>query len=804
MNGMIHDLRYAVRTLLKAPGFATVVVLTFALGIAAITTVFSVVNAVLLRPLPYSEPDRLVRLYQTFHGGRGIGPVSFPNFRDWRDQTRSFEDLAAYFPQNLNLQGVDHPERLSVVAATVNLFGLLGVLPQLGRTFLPGEDEPGAGQVAMLSDGMWQQRFGADPAVVGQSLMLDGDTYTVVGVLPPDFRFPAGRSGPDLWVPLKATPDRAEARNRYWLPVIGRLHPGVSLAAAQTEMSDVGRRIEEQQPRAREGGGILLRPLRDVAIGDVRLVLLMLLGAAALVLLIACANTANLMLARSIGRRREIAVRTAMGATRARVAQQFLVEALVLALVGAAVGLLLASHATTAVVALAGPNLPRAAEIGLDGRTFGILLLVTVACAAAFGLMPVLLSRGGRLNEDLTDGCARTSGGRGGLRFRSVLVIGQVALSLVLLVGAGLLFRTVGALLATDTGMQTENVLTMHVAIPPDRYPEGDMVARFHGPVLEQVEALPGVRVAGWTSHLPLDEWGSGSWFHIEGRPEPASPAETPYAELRLTSPGYFEALGIPILRGRDFGSQDGIESPAALINRTMAERYFPDEDPVGHRLRIYTPVPIIGVVGDVRQAELARNPLPEMYVPYDLAARFGVPKFTLVVNAQVPPTALAGAVREAIRAVNPDQPAYNVQTMQQVVAGSIAERRLYLWLFATFAGVALALAVAGVYGVMSYSVSQRAREIGIRMALGASPAEAQRLVIRHGAWLALLGVVIGAPAAVALTRLLRGLLFGVTPTDPATLGAVAIGLAAVALLASYLPARRASRVDPMNALKAD
>ncbi|MGI9182538.1 MAG: ABC transporter permease [Longimicrobiaceae bacterium] len=808
MGTLLQDLRYSARGLSKAPGFTALVVLTLALGIGANTAIFSVVNALLLRPLPYAEADRLVRLFQTFPtpDGRGTGSVSPPNFRDWREQNRSFEELTAYTGGNVNLQGVDTPERLSSVAATANLFSVLGVQPQLGRGFAAGEDELGVAPVVVLSDGLWRRRFGADPALIGQTILLDGQQHTVIGVMPPDFRFPAGSGRTEVWVPLQLPPQALESRGSNWMTVMGRLRPGVSLEAAQAEMSGIARRLEEQYPEIQEGRGVLLRPVREVVIGDVRPRLLMLLGAAGFVLLIACANAANLLLARSTARRREIAVRTALGATRGRVVQQFLAEALLLALGGAVVGLLLARQTVAAVVALAGQSLPRAGEISFDAGVFAFLLLATLVSAVAFGLVPALRATGARLHEDLKEGGVKASGGRGGVRFRGALVVAQIALSLVLLVGAGLLMRTFGALLGTETGMQTDNVLTMSIAIPPQRYPEGDMVERFHAQVRERVQALPGVRAAGWTSNLPLQSWGMNGWFEIPGRPEPVNSSEQPFAEFRLVSPGYFAALGIPVVRGRDLSPQDGPESPVVLINRTLSDRYFPNEDPVGRRIVLNNvELEIVGVMADVRQAELALAPLGELYLPYDVfAGQFGLPSYTLVVSTQVPPTTLTGAVRGAIRSVDPEQPVYNVQTMQQVVRGSISDRQLYLWLLGTFAGIALLLAAAGIYGVISHSVTQRTREIGIRMALGAGAGTVLGLVVRHGATLALLGLVIGVSAAFALTRLLQGLLYGVSATDPLTFAAVGVLLTSVAMLASYLPARRATRVDPMIALRAE
>ncbi len=470
-------------------------------------------------------------------------------------------------------------------------------------------------------------------------------------------------------------------------------------------------------------------------------------------------------------------------------------------------GLLLAHYGVTSVVRLAGQSLPRATEVGFDARVLVFLLLLTVVTAVGFGLLPALKATGARLHDDLKEGGAKASLGRGGQRFRSTLVVAQLALSLVLLVGAGLLMRTFAALLSTETGMRTENVLTMNLSLPAQRYSADAASERFYRPVLEQVQELPGVRAVGWTSHLPLQSWGFNGNFGIEGRPPPATAAEAPFAEFRGVSHGYFAALGIPVLQGRGVTSQDGPETePVVVINRALADRYFPDEDAIGQRILLVGDqgIPIIGVVGNVRQAELAREPMPEMYLPYHLYLQFRAAGMTLVVSTQVEPTSLLGPIRAVIGSVDPDQPVYNVQTMQQVVRDSISDRRLYLWLLGTFAAIALVLASAGIYGVISYAVTQRTREIGIRMALGAEAGTVLGLVVGHGAKLALLGLLLGVPAAYALTRVLRGLLYGVSATDPLTFVAVAVLLTAVALLASYLPARRATRVDPMIALRSE
>ena len=805
-SALSQDLRYVVRTLRKNSGFTMATVLVLALGLGANTAIFSVANAVVLRPLAYAEPDRLVRIYETFLAGGevGEGSVSIPNFEDWRAQARSFEALAiAGHPKSKTLQGRGDPERLAVVPVGSDLFPLLGVQPMAGRYFAPGEDEPGATPVVILSEQAWRTRFGADSGIIGKILTLDGEAHTVVGIMPADFQFPAGAAPRDAWVPLRPAPDWT-TRGMHAYVVLGRLAPGVTVETAQAEMTRIAAGIAQEYPDDQGSRGVKVHTLHETVVGRVQPVLFVLLGAAGLVLLISCANAASLLLARATARRREVAIRTALGATRGRVIRQFLAESLTLAALGAAFGLALAWVSLRAVSVAAGQLLPRASEIGIDPRVVAFLFVITAITGAAFGLIPALQTARTNVHAQLREGGRQNSGGRGAQTFRGTLVVTQIALSVILLVGAGLLMRTFVALLAADAGMSTEQVLAMKLADPDDRYETSTAaIQSFYAPMLERVRSLPGVSEAGMINQLPLENWGNSGRFEIVGS-QYASEAESPYAEIRVISPGYFAALGIPMLRGRDFAAQDDLDAPSvALVNETLAQRYFPGEDPVGRQIqRGDERITIIGVVGSVRQTGLDREPRPEIYHPY---AQISSPiEMSLVVNAGTEPMAVAPAIRSIIREIAPEQVVYDVRPMQQVVSESFSDRRLYLWLLGAFAAVAMALTITGIYGVISYSVAQRTREFGIRLALGAGEQRVSRMVVGEGAWLVAAGMAIGLPGAYLLSRLLASLLYGVGAADPLTYTGVALALATVAMLASYLPAHRAARVNPVEAFRAD
>jgi putative ABC transport system permease protein len=807
METLRQDLRYVIRMLWKNPGFTIATVLVLALGLGANTAIFSVANSVVLRPLDYAEPDRLVRIYETYPRAGGVamgGSVSIPNFEDWRTQARSFEAMAiAGYTESMTLQGRGDAERLSAVPVGSDLFPLLGVQPMVGRYFAPGEDEPGAAPVVVLSEQAWQTRFGADPEILGTMLTLNGEAHTVVGIMPADFRFPAGAEPRDLWVPLRPSQDWA-TRGMHAYIVLGRLAPGVTAEAAQAEMARIAAGLAQEYPNEQEGRSASVRSLHETVVGRVQPMLLVLLGAAGLVLLISCANAASLLLARATARRREVAIRTALGATRGRVVRQFLAESLTLAAMGAALGLALAWVSLRAISVAAGPLLPRASEIGIDPRVVAFLVVIAAITGAVFGLIPALQTARVDVQAHLREGGRQNSGGRSAQAFRGTLVVTQIALSLVLLIGAGLLMRTFVALLGTETGMATEQVLTMKLGDPGDRYESNETaIHSFYTPMLERVRSLPGVGEAGMINLLPLEESGNSGGFEIVGS-RYASEGESPYAEIRVASPGYFAAMGIPMLRGRDFAAQDDLDAaPVALVNQALAERYFPGEDPVGRQIqRGDERITILGVVGSVRQVRLDSEPLPELYIPN--AQLSSTREMSLVLSTGTEPMALAQAVRGVIREAAPQQVVYAVRPMQQVVSESFSDRRLVLWLLGAFSAVAMTLAVTGIYGVIAYSVAQRTREFGIRLALGSGQDRVSRMVVSQGVRLAGLGIAIGLPAAYLLTRLLASLLYGVGTADPLTFASVTVLLAVVALLASYLPARRATRVDPMIALRAE
>ncbi len=804
MPRFLDDLRLAVRGLARGGAAGPLAVLVLALGIGATTALFSLVDGLLLRPLPYEHPDELVRVYETFRhpGGEGLGSVSYPNFVDWRDRQEGFTGLAAYLSGDVALQGTDRPERLASISATANLFDVIGVTPALGRGFRPEDEAAGAAPVAVLSHRLWTTRFGADSAVLGRTVTLDGRAHTVVGVMPQGFEFPPGGRAEDVWVPLSLDPQMAANRGSHWLAVIGRLAPSTSLAAGGAEMDRLAAGIREAYPEEQEDRGAVIKPLQEVVVGRVRPGLLLLFGGTGLVLLVACANGANLLLLRAEGRRREVAVRAALGAGAGQIASQFFAEAVVLVGSAALLGLVLGHAGLAAFSTLAAAALPVAPRPGLDGRVFAFLAVVSAVVAVALALVPSLQARAARIQDALRDGGA-AGAGRRTRRFRGGLVASQVALSVVLLASTGLLLRTFLALSGTELGFQPEKVLTAHVSLPEASYPAEQAVSRFYEPVRRAVEALPGVERAGWISLVPLQDWGSNGNFGIEGRPAAERVEDQPFAEFRVVGPGYFEAIGVPLLRGRPVSADDRDDTaPAVWINRSLAETYFPGEDPLAHRLRVLdTVVGIAGVVGDVRSARLDREPSPEIYIPYSVTP-FG--HMALVVRTGLDPMALAPAVRRAVAAVDPNQPVYAVEPLVDVVSGSLSHRKLSLALAALFGLVALVLTVVGLYGTVSSVVAQREREIGIRVALGAQSGSVLRLVVGHGARLAVLGLVLGVPAALGVGTLLAGLLYGVPGDDPGTFGAVATVLLLVSLAASYLPARRALSIDPVSSLRSD
>ena len=810
MRTLFQDVRYAARTLLRQPGFALMAVLTLALGIGANTAIFSVIDAALLRSLPYREPGRLVHLWETKRS-RDFErrEASYPDFLDWRAQgTEVFEGLAGYTGRPVTLTDAGEATRVRGAAVTANFFDLLGVNAVAGRTFVGGEDGLEAKRVAVISHGLWQRRFGGEPGAVSREVTLDGQAYTVVGVLPADFQF-ALLGDTEVWTPLALTPDVASRRYMHWVKVVGRLKEGASLEAAQARLATIASRIEQDDSAAHAGVGLRAVELQDEFVGPVRPVLFVLLGAVGFVLLIACTNVANLLLARSAARQKEVAIRAALGASRWRVVRQLLTESVLLSVVGGAAGLMIALWGVDLLVSLipAGQlaQMPYLRSLSLNRDVLLFAMGLSLLTGVLFGLTPALSASRADLQGALKEG-GRNTVSRGSRRLRDLLVVAEVALALMLLVGAGLLMKSLVVMLRVDPGFDPKGLLTMRIALPPSRYKEDDKAVRFYDELLRRVASVPGVRGAALTSNLPLAGDGGTGTPQIVGRSTPAS--ELTEAHLRTVSANYFEVLGVPTVRGRSFAERDGAQAPPVLlVNKTYAERVFPNEDPVGQRITFKftndVQFEIVGVVGDEKVLSLDARTTPVVYFHMPQDSYFDSAALVVRTDA-ADPLALASTVRSEVRALDAEVPVFAVQTLEQMVAGSRAAfmRRYPAYLTGVFACVALLLALVGIYGVVSYSVAQRTHEIAVRVALGARTRDVLRLVLGHGLLLALGGIVVGAAGALALTRLISGLLFGVSAADPAVYGLVALLLAAVALLACLVPARRATKVDPMVALR--
>ncbi len=784
----------------KRPGFTLVAVAALALGIGANTAIFSVVNAVLLRPLPFPHPELLVQVWENnLKRGWSRDTVSPKNFEDWQEQSRSFDSLAAYEYESFILTGNETPERLGGIRASSSFIDVMGVKPALGRGFLPGEDQKGANRVAILSNGLWQRRFNGRADAVGESITLNGESYTVVGVMPADFSFPSART--DVWVP---SIDLTRGRGSHFMYSVARLKPDVTLRQAQDEMDAVARRLAAEYPGTNSNSGVMLVPLQDEIVGKVRPALLILLGAVTLMLLIACVNVANLLLARATTRQKEIAVRSALGASRLRLVRQLMTESLLLALLGGGAGLLLSTWGVDLIVAASAGAIPRASEIGVDSRAFFFTLGASVLTGLLFGLFPALNSSAPDLNSALKDGSKRVAGGRRQGRAQSLLVVTEIAIALVLLVGSGLLLKSYARLRRVDPGFNAEHVLTARLDLPALKYPDKDRQAAFIPLALERIRTLPGVIQAGVVSDLPFSGSRSGSSFDIEGRK--TEPGEmSPHADYRKISPDYFRAIGIRLMRGREFTERDGKDAPpVAIVNEAFARRFFPNDDPLGKRL-VYedgetkSVREIVGLIADVKHENLADEDAAEIYVPF---AQHPQSEMFFAVRTAGDPQKLAAPLKNAVLEVDRDLPLYSVQTMQQRLDTSVAPQRFNTLLLAIFAGLAMLLAAVGVFGVMAYTVAQRTHEIGIRMALGARRGDILRLVVGRAMKLALSGVAVGLAAAFALTRLMSSLLFEVKATDPAVFAGIAGLLVMVAFLACYLPARRAARIEPMTALR--
>jgi putative ABC transport system permease protein len=807
MQTLLRDLRYGARTLWKNPGFTLIAVLTLAVGIGANTAIFTIVNAALLRGLPYRAPERLVHLFETTpQKAYGQREFSYPDYQDYQ-QSQSFEGLAAYTGGNGILTGRGEPQRIFAPAASANFFAVLGVEPLLGRTFRAGEDQPGAERVTVLTYGLWQRMFGGAAEILGQTLTISNNQYTVVGVLPPSFQFALRPA--DLWLPYQPTQNQLTRRFMHGTNLIGRLRPGQSLEQAQTETGAITQRIAEAHKESHAGTRLLLTPLQAQVTGTVKPVLLALLAAVGFVLLMVCVNLASLLLARSLARQKEVALRAALGATRGRIIQQLLTEAALLSVLGGLGGLLVARLGLDALVAALPQNqltaLPFFETLRLDPGMLLFTLALALLTGVLFGLAPALQSTRLDLQKVLKEG-GRTSGGAGRQRLRGALVVTEIALAVVLLVGAGLMMKSLLRLMQVDPGFDPTNVLTMTVVLPTGKYTEPNRLLAYHQQLQERLAALPGVAGAGAVSQLPLQP-GNTTRFIVEGEPVPP-PGQEIEANIRTASASYFSTLGIPLLQGRNFAETDQAEATqVVLINQSLAAQLFAGRNAVGRRL-LFPSFPnqtleIVGVVGDVKITGLDQAARPVLYYPFTQNASI----FTnLVVRTKTDAAALANAIRNECRTLEPDVALFNVQTMETLIAQTPAAflRRLPAWLTGIFAAVALLLAALGIYGVVSYSVRQQTHEIGVRMALGARVADILTLVLRQGLSLALGGVALGAIAALALTHWLNSLLYEVSPRDPLIFGLVISVLVLVTVLACWIPAWRAAKVDPLVALRSE
>ena len=800
MEILFKDITYGLRSLLKRPGFTAVAIITLALGIGANSAIFSVVNAVLLRPLPFPESENLVQ-FDGIDPQAGItqGAMSVPDFADWQSQNQVFERMAAYVTGGSLLVSGDETERVRGADVTAEFFPLLRINAALGRTLQPDDSQKGSESVVVLSHGLWQRRFGSDPNIIGSKVKASGKESVVVGVMPVGFDYPERT---ELWEPFPLDPV-AERRDNRYLSVITRLKPGITLAQAQAEMHAINQRLAQSNVETNTGWTVQLTNLRERMVGSMRSSLLILLGAVGFVLLIACANVANLLLARATVRQKEIAVRSALGASRFRIIRQLLTESVLLSLIGGGIGLLLSLWLTKLLISLSPPNSPRFDEIRPDARVFAFTLGLTVITGLIFGLAPALQASRIDLNERLKE-AGRSAGGASHNRVRSLMMVSEIALSFMLLVGAGLLIKSFMHLRDVSPGFNPANVLSVRVAIPSSKYGQGEPRTQVLRQLEEQIETLPGVQSAGAVLSLPMggDTFNVGRSYIREGRP--ATPEESGGAMYLVATPDYFQTLNIPLLSGRGFTDQDTENATkVVVVNESMARQLWPGESPVGRRITIWRdekfPREIVGVVGDTKPS-LDVQAEPQMYVPYAQDANWT--GMSLVVRTNVEPTSLTNAVRNEIRSVDKGIPVFNVKTMDDVLAISVGPRRTPMVLLTAFAGVALLLAMIGIYGVTSYHVTQRTQEIGIRMALGAQMRDVVKLVLKSGMVLALVGIVAGLVGALALTRLLSSLLFGVKPTDIATFIVVSLCLFVTALLACYIPARRATKVDPLVALR--
>lgn len=809
MRGLLQDLRYGVRMLLKSPGFTLVAVLALALGIGANSAIFSVVNAVLLRSLPYKDPDQLVIAWETnpqllddylkTHNEAAVA-----NFYDWQSQNHVFENLAAFRWRNFNLTGGDNPEQVIGNSVTPNMFATLGIKPALGRDFLTEESQTGKENVVILSYGLWQRRFGSDPHIIEQKVSIDSQPYTVVGVMPQGFEFP--RAASEMWTPFAPADNQLTNRTSHFLYTRARLKPGITIEQAQAEMNTIASRLQQQYPDSNNQRGIRIASLHQESVAQIRPALLILLAAVGFVLLIACANVANLMLSRAASRQKEIAIRTALGAGRLRIIRQLLTESVLLSVLGGVCGLLLALWGIDLLIASMPRDfalgIPGWNKIGLDYRVLGFTLAVSLVTGILFGLFPAWQASKSDLNEALKEG-GRTSAGSSRKRYRNALIVSEVTLALVLLVGAGLMMRSILRLLDVNPGFDAQNLVTLQLSLPQSRYSQNEQTVNFYKELSQRIQNLPGVESTAAIDMMPMSGSGGTINFMVEGRPAPPT-GQYPEANGRTSSPGYFQTMRIPILKGRDFSEHDTAATPlVTIINETMARKYWPGEDPIGKRVldpqNRVPPAEIIGVVGDIKHFGL--DDKSEEYL-YTSSQQTPDTSMFLIVRTATDPASMTATIRKEVQSLDKELPVYNIKPMNQRIIETTASRRLVMFLLSIFAVVALVLASVGIYGVMAYSVTQRTHEIGIRMALGAKRGDILKLVVKQGMWLVLLGIGLGLLVSFAVTRFMAGLLFGVGANDPATLTGVALLLALIALLACLIPARRAMKVDPMVALR--
>ena len=812
MDTLIQDIRYGVRMLLKSPSVSIVATIALALGIGANTAIFSVVNAVLLRPLPFPNSEALTSVYKSSKDGRVLrGSYSYPDFFDLRTQNNIFERVTCYHDSDFILTQRGEPVRLTGVVSTADLLPLLGVAPMLGRGFVPEEDKPSSSRVVVLSQSAFEKYFGADPNILNQPITIDGKPFTVVGVMPSGFQFPIQNDPIDLWTTIAgdATGKEpvTEQRGAHFLRVIGRLKPGVTERQAQADVDTIAKRLEQQYPDTNTRRGFYVEQTLRSMVADIRPALLILLGAVSFVLLIACANVANLLLARAMSRYKEMAIRSALGASRWRVIRQLLIESVLLSVVGGAIGLLLAVWWSDLLIALGKQNIPRAVQVGLDWRVLLYTLIVSVGTGVLFGLAPAFHSSSKTgLSESLKEGVRSASSGAAKNRLRASLVVSEVAVAVVLLVGAGLLIKSLWLLHTVNPGLDPTNILTFNIALPEVKY-RSEQQSRFFGDLKTRLQSVPGVQSVSSVYPLPLSGDRFTISFQIDGRP--VAPKDEPSGDVFVVDPGYFKTMGIAVRQGRDFNERDQHKSPqVVIVNETFARLHFPNEDIIGKRIKPGigtfededTPMrEIVGVVGDVKNRALSTAPqaayyLPQTQVPFS--------QMIMVVKTIGDPHGMVKPATKEVAAMDADLPVFGVKTMEEYISQSVSTPRFNTTLLSIFAAVALVLTVVGLYGVMSYAVAQRTNEIGIRMALGAQTRDVLALIIKQGFQLVLLGLAIGLLSAFALMKIISGLLFGVTTKDPFTFVAVTVVLTFIALLACYVPARRATRVDPLEALR--